>query len=89
MTKRTITRKARQAGREEAVRRAGELRHLARDVRINDDIGSHFTLWMNGEQRVEWWPGAQHWRHNDHDLYGNCDEFIAWLNNSGEGQQHG
>lgn len=79
MTKTTITRKQRQAGREEAARRIDEVAEYASEVRMNDAIGSHITVWLTPSDRVEWWPGARHWRLGTDDHHGDCDDFLEWL----------
>lgn len=79
MKKTIITRKERQAGREEAARRIEEVAEHAQEVRMNDVIGSHFTVWLTPADRVEWWPGARHWRVGSDDHHGDVDDFIAWL----------
>lgn len=77
--KRKIPRKERQAARAEAIQRTDELASLAQEVRQNDTIGSHFTLWLCGSQRVDWWPGAQHWLIGIDDHYGTIEEFFTWI----------
>ena len=76
--KRKISRKQREAAREEAIRRMDEVADQASEVRQNDSLGSHFTIWGRSARRVDWWPGAQHWRGEDGmDHYGTMDEFLA------------
>ena len=77
--KTTITRKERQAGRAEAERRLDEVAEHVTEVRRNDEIGSHYTVWLTPADRVEWWPGARHWRQGSDDHHGDCDDFIEWL----------
>lgn len=77
--KTVITRKQRRAAREEAMRRIDEVAEHATEVRQNDVIGSHFTIWLNLADRVEWWPGARHWRVGTDDFHGDFDDFIEWL----------
>ena len=70
-----FTRKQRAAAREEAQRRLHEVK--AREVRTNDEIGSHITVFVDGDRRIEWWPGARRWREDDNDFFGDVGDFIA------------
>lgn len=31
-------------------------------VRVNDAKGSHITLWIDEDRRLEWWPSTERWR---------------------------
>lgn len=76
--KRKISRKQREAAREEAIRRMDEIADRAVEVRQNDRIGAHFTIWDRSARRVDWWPGSQHWKGDDGmNHYGTMDEFIS------------
>jgi hypothetical protein len=77
--KTTITRRQRRAAREEAAQRIDTVAEHATEVRQNDVIGSHFTVWLNPVDRVEWWPGARHWRIGSDDFHGDFNDFIDWL----------
>lgn len=77
--KQKISRKEREAARAEAIQRTDELASLAQEVRQNDTIGSHFTLWLCGSKRIDWWPGARHWREQTTDHYGSIEEFFTWI----------
>lgn len=70
------TRKQREAARDEAKARLEEIH--ATEVRVNDEIGSHITVFIGSERRVDWWPGARHWREGDEDFDGEIDEFLEW-----------
>ena len=72
-----FTRKQRQAARAEAKRRLDEIRAV--EVRVNDEIGSHITAFLADGSRVDWWPGARHWREGGEDYEGEIEEFIAWI----------
>lgn len=86
VAKMKISRKEREASREEATRRLDEVASLVSEARRNDEIGSHYSLWIDQYRRVEWWPGAQHWRDSDQtDHFGPLDGLLTWLR-SQEGQ---
>lgn len=72
-----FSRKQRQAAREEAQGRIDEI--IATEVRVNDEIGSHFTVFTADGARVDWWPGARHWREGQEDFEGEIDEFLGWV----------
>lgn len=71
------TKKQREAAREEARARLDQI--CADEVRVNDAICSHITAFLSGGRRVEWWPGARHWREGDEDYNGEIDDFLAWV----------
>ncbi len=72
-----FSRKQREEARTEARRRLAEIE--ATEVRVNDEIGSHITIFMRSGVRVDWWPGARHWREGSEDFNGEIDEFLAWI----------
>ena len=77
--KRRITRQQRRAARDEAFRRLDDVAAHAQEVRVNDAICSHITVFLDTGERVEWWPGAQHWRIGLEDWRGDMEEFLEWL----------
>ena len=83
--KRQISKREREAGRAEAIRRFDEVAILFEDLRKNDEAGAHYTGWTRGEEkRFEWWPGGQHWRDwNGKDHFGGFDDFVAWASQGG------
>jgi len=74
-----ITRRERREGREEAARRLDDIGEHVTEVRRNDEIGSHYTIWLTPADRAEWWPGARHWRVGSDDHHGDVDDLIEWL----------
>lgn len=80
VAKKKISRREREASREEAARRFDEVASLVSEARKNDEIGSHYSLWIDQHRRVEWWPGAQHWRCSTQtDHFGAMDDLLTWL----------
>lgn len=72
-----FTRKQREAARAEARQRLAEID--AAEVRVNDEIASHVTVFTTAGIRVDWWPGARHWREGSEDFEGEIDDFINWI----------
>ncbi len=72
-----FSRKQRDEAREEARSRLAEIQ--ATEVRVNDEIGSHITVFTGSGVRVDWWPGARHWREGAEDFNGEINDFLAWI----------
>ncbi|MEM9059016.1 MAG: hypothetical protein AAGD13_01015 [Pseudomonadota bacterium] len=62
---RGISGRTRRKRRAKAPELLASLEGLVHRTRINEKKGSHCTIWIGPEDRIEWWPGTQRWRdHN-------------------------